>query len=98
MTPENTLKILSELPLTSPERLLLEKSFRTRIKETETGRELQLRFDPQEIDKREEQELLQLTEKLTELLKVYELGFFLKLSACCQTGCMGCTSFQKIEP
>jgi hypothetical protein len=97
LSPELKLKILSELLLTSPERMILEKSFRTRIKEIETGRELQLRVDPEEIDEREEQELVKLTEKLTELLISQELTCTLKLSACCQTGCMGCTRFESVK-
>ena len=95
MTPQTALKILSELPLTSPERMILEKSFRTRIKETETGRELQIRIDPEEIDGYEQEELEKLTTKLTELLQAQELGFSLKLSACCQTGCTGCRRYQE---
>ena len=94
MTRETALALLHTLPLTSPERMILEKSFRTRIKETETGKELQLRVDPEEINERDEQELLKLTEKLTEFLRAQELRCTLKLSACCQTGCMGCTRFQ----
>lgn len=93
MTRESALALLHTLPLTSLERMILEKSFRTRIKETETGRELQLRVDPEEIDESDEQALMMLVEKLSKLLAPKDLGCPLKLSACCQTGCMGCTRF-----
>lgn len=92
--PSHILSLLQSLKLSPNELSLLEKSFRTRIKETETGNILQFKIDPADITQTELQMLEDLTPRLETYLAEQDIGLQIKIAACCGENCAGCSRYQ----
>lgn len=96
LLPPHIDTLLQFFTLSLDERLLLEKSFRTRIKETETGNILQFKIDPADITQTELEMLEALTPSLEAYLVEQDIGLQIKIAACCGENCAGCTRYPTV--
>lgn len=85
--------LLQPFELSPNEYALLEKSFRTRIKETDTGNILQFKIDPIDITQAECEMLETLTPRLEAYLAELPIGLQIKIAACCGENCAGCMRY-----